>query len=150
MMAFDHVFLEVARQESRAIQTVDRAGKSATFLFREFYWNDPGCDCRRVVLLVEWVEGKRIAASINYGFEPSKRRDELQIFLDPINPQSEYSRDLLALFTEMIGKDREYRERLVRHYEMWKRVVDDPKHPEHAKVRSELHGDPGFKPAFPG
>jgi hypothetical protein len=149
MMAFDHVFMDVAQRDSRAIQTVDRAGISATFLFREFYCTDPGCDCRRVVLHVHWVEEKRIAASINYAFDPSRRRDEPQISLDPLNPQSERSRDLLALFTEMIAKDGEYRERLIRHYTMWKQVVDDPSHPDHAKVRGAAHGDPSFRPAFP-
>ncbi len=149
MMPFDHVFMDVAQRESGSIETIDRAGERATYLFREFYCTEPGCDCRRVILHVLWVEGRRVAASISYAFERSKRRDEPQISLDPLNPQSERSRKLLAVFTDMIGKDREYRERLIRHYEMWKRVVDDPAHPEHAKVRGEAHDDPTFQPAFP-
>lgn len=149
MMAFDHVFLDVARNESRAIQ-MKLAGAPATLLFREFYCTDPGCDCRRVVLLVHWVEGKCIAASINYGFGPPRRGDdEPQIFLDPLNPQSEFSTVLLAVFTEIVSSDGEYRARLQRHYAMWKAVVDDPSHPEHAKVRGDAHGDPSFRPAFP-
>lgn len=149
MMAFDHVFLDVARRESRAIQTTDSRGKPATLLFREFYCAEPGCDCRRVVLHVHWAEEERIAASINYAFEPSRRRDEPQISLDPLNPQSEHSEALLALFTEMIGKDRAYRERLIRHYAAWKQVVEDASHPEHAKVRGAAHGDPSFRPVIP-
>ncbi|HEX3760698.1 MAG TPA: J domain-containing protein [Kofleriaceae bacterium] len=141
--------MDVAREECRAIQTTDHRGKPATLLFREFYCADPGCDCRRVVLHVHWAEERRIAASINYAFEPSRRRDEPQIALDPLNPQSEYSDALLALFTEMIGEDREYRERLIRHYTAWRQVVDDPSHPEHAKVRRAAHDDPSFRPAFP-
>src|SRR5436190_3406251 len=113
MMAFDHVFMDVARRESRAIQTIDHRGRPATFLFREFYCADPGCDCRRVVLHMHWVEEKCIAASINYAFEPSRRRDEPQISLDPLNPQSEHAEGLLGLFTEVIRKDREFRERLI-------------------------------------
>jgi hypothetical protein len=148
MMAFDHVFMDVAQRESRAIQATDPRGKPATFLFREFYCADPGCDCRRVVLHVHWVEEKCIAAAINYAFEPSRRRGEPQISLDPLNPQSKHSEALLALFTEMIGKDRAYRERLIRHYSAWKQVVDDASHPEHAKVRGAAHGDPAFRPAF--
>lgn len=149
MMAFDHVFLEVARTEGRAIQVTDRAGKSATFLFREFYCTDPGCDCQRVVLHVHWVEEKRVAASINYGFRPSRRRDEPQISLDPLNPQSERSEELLRMFSELLVKDGGYRKTLRRHYTMWKQVVDDPTHPDHAKLRGEAHGDPSFRPAFP-
>src|ERR1041384_3879208 len=56
MMAFDHVFLDVAERESQAIQTTDPRGRPATFVFREFYCADPGCDCRRVLLHVHWVE----------------------------------------------------------------------------------------------
>jgi hypothetical protein len=149
MMAFDHVFWEIAREESRACQRLDHRRRPATFLFREFYCTDPGCDCRRVVLHMHWVEEERVAASINYAFEPSRRRDEPQISLDPLNPQSEHAEGLLGLFTEVIRKDREFRERLVRHYAMWKQVVDDPSHPQHAKVRRSAHDDPAFRPAFP-
>jgi hypothetical protein len=149
MMAFDQVFRDVAERESRAIQTTDHRGRPATFLFREFYCADPGCDCRRVVLHVHWVEERCIAASINYAFEASRRRDEPQISLDPLNPQSEHAEALLELFARGIQKDREYRERLIRHYAAWKQVVDDPSHPEHAKVRGAAHGDPAFRPASP-
>ncbi len=149
MMAFDLLFLEVAKRESRAIHMVDRAGRQQTFLFREHYCTETGCDCRRVVLQVEWIEGKRVAATINYAFEPSRRRDEPKMFLDPLNPQSAASDDLLVVFSEMLEKDREYRERLVRHYAMWKQVVDDPAHPDHRKVRGAAHDDPTFRPAFP-
>ena len=149
MMAFDHVFWDVANRESRAIQTTDHRGRPATFLFREFYCADPGCDCRRVLLHLHWVEEKCVAASINYAFEPSRRRGEPQISLDPLNPQSDHAEALLELFTRGILKDGEYRERLIRHYAAWKQVVDDPSHPEHAKVRNAAHGDPAFRPAFP-
>jgi hypothetical protein len=147
MMAFDQVFLDVAERESRAIQTTDHRGRPATFLFRELYCADPGCDCRRVLLHVHWVEQRCVAASINYAFEPSRRRDEPQISLDPLNPQSEHAEALLALFTRGIRNDREYRERLIRHYAAWKQVVDDPLHPEHAKLRGAAHGDPASRPA---
>src|SRR5262249_37742713 len=38
------------------------------------------------------------------------------------------------LFGDMIAKDRAYRERLKAHYAMWRKVVDDPSHPDHATV----------------
>ncbi len=150
MMAFDHVFLEIARNESRAVQTLDVTGATnGTFLFREFYCTDPGCDCRRVILQVHWVEKKKVAATINYGFDPSKRRDEPQFYLDPLNPQSDASDGLLGLFEKVIATDPAYRETLRRHYKMWKAVVDDPSHPEHAKVRGVAPDDDAFQPAFP-
>lgn len=150
MMAFDHVFLEIARTESRAIHTLDAAGATnGTFLFREFYCTDPGCDCRRVILQVHWVEKQQVAATINYAFEPSRRRDEPQFYLDPLNPQSDASDALLGLFEKVIATDPAYRETLRRHYKMWRAVVDDPSHPEHPKVRGIAHDDDAFQPAFP-
>jgi len=142
----------VAKNEARVIHAPDhkRLPRGA-YVFREFYCNEPNCDCRRVLLQVYWVEGKRVVASINYAFEPAKPPfdDEPQMFLDPINPQSDASGALFGMFEEMIASDHAYRDRLLRHYEMWKRVVDDAAHPDHAKVRSEEHDDPAFRPAFP-
>jgi preprotein translocase subunit SecA len=48
---------------------------------------------------------------------------------------------LLDLFAEMVDRDPEYHDRLVRYYTMWKRVVDDPSHPDHGKIRSAEPGD---------
>ncbi|HEY6724143.1 MAG TPA: hypothetical protein VI197_08920 [Polyangiaceae bacterium] len=101
MMPFDTVFPEVAKKESRAIHVLDREGlPKGDYLFREFYCNEPDCDCRRVVLQVYWAQGKRVAASINYAFEPSKPPfdDEPQTFLDPLNPQSNSSEVLFEIF----------------------------------------------------
>jgi hypothetical protein len=152
MMPFDTIFPDIAENEVRVIHAFDHDElPHGDYLFREFYCNEPACDCRRVLLQVYWVEGKRVAATINYAFEPSKPPfdDEPQVSLDPLNPQSDVSEVLFDMFEEMIATDRAYLDRLVRHYEMWKRVVDDPAHPDHGKVRSEAHDDPSFRPAFP-
>lgn len=151
MMAFDVVFPELARREALALALAGQDGKPvATFLFREFYCNDPGCDCRRVVLHVHWVERKLVAASIGYGFEPALPpfEDEPQVMLDPINPQTDASEHILEMFEDALARDPSVRARFVAHYEAWKRVVDDPAHPDHGKVRSAEHDDPSFKPAY--
>ena len=151
MKAFDSVFLELAVRESRVIHSFDRGGgPRRTMLFREFYCTDPRCDCRRVVLVVEHVEARKNVASINYAFEPSLRQGRPQMFLDPLNPQSELSDTVLEVFADMIGKDRKYRRLLMSHYEMWKQVAGDPAHPDHAKVRGPAHDDRAFRPAFRG
>lgn len=152
MMNFDSIFPEVARRESYAIQVVKRGQvPPGHYLFREYYCNDPGCDCRRVLLHVTWAEAKRVVATINYSFEPTPPPfdDEPQIFLDPINPQSDWSHEFLDIFREEVAVDGPHRDRLLHHYEMWKSVVDDPTHPDHPKVRSQHHGSRGFRPAFP-
>jgi hypothetical protein len=151
MMPFDTVFPNLAKNEVRVIHALDHDQiPNGSYLFREFFCNDPQCDCRRVLLHVCKIENKRVVATINYGFEPAEPPfdDEPQAFLDPLNPQTDVCYALLDLFEEMIAADRPYHDRLVRHYEMWKRVVDDPAHPDHAKVRSAGHDDPSFEPAF--
>jgi hypothetical protein len=152
MMPFDTVYPDVAARESRAWHVFDEPGlPRSTYVLREFYCEEPNCDCRRVIVHVHSVEQKRIVASVNYSFEPAKPPfdDEPQFFLDPLNPQSELSEVLIDMFEAMVAGDLAYRARLVRHYTMWKAVVDDPKHPDHAKVRTAEHDDPTFRPAFP-
>jgi hypothetical protein len=152
MMAFHLLFPEEAKQETRTVTPVNLGNLPGhTFLFTEFYCVDPECDCRRVMLNVIDTKTHKHVATINHGFEPPKPpfEDEGQTFLDPTNPQSEMADALLDLFEEMITKDAVYRERLRRHYKMWKAVVDDPIHPLHQKVRTEDHDDPDFRPAFP-
>lgn len=151
MMPFDTLFSELASRETRALAISKRPGLPAgTYVFREFFCNDPGCDCRRVLLQIHAGANGRVVATINYSFEPPlpPYEDEGQMFLDPLNPQSDLSDGLLRLFEATMPSDVEYREMLIRHYELWKSVVDDPTHPDHAKVRSEAHGDPTFQPAF--
>jgi uncharacterized protein YchJ len=49
----------------------------------------------------------------------------------------------------MLENDPGYHDRLVRHYAMWKAVVDNPSHPDHPKVRNATHDEPSFLSAFP-
>ncbi|MBN1205374.1 MAG: SEC-C domain-containing protein [Myxococcaceae bacterium] len=152
MRPFDVLYPELARSEARALHVFNYAGvQSGTYAFRELYCDAPRCDCRRVLLQLYHVQSRQLVATINYAFEPAKPpfEDEPQIMLDPLNPQGDEAFALLELFEEMIASDRDYHDRLVRHYALWKRVVDDPSHPDHAKVRTEAHDDPSFHPAFP-
>lgn len=137
MISFDYLFPDVARDEVRVIHAIDDPVlPKGTFLLVELYCEEPGCDCRRVLLSVYWAERKQPVATINYAFEPPKPpfEDEGQVFLDPLNPQSQYSPRFIELFEEMIATDQDYRQRLIRHYGLWKSVVDDPLHPDHAKI----------------
>ena len=152
MMHFHVLFPEEAKNECRSITPINHGRlPNRTFLFMELYCVEPRCDCRRVVINVVDTENRRHVATINHAFEPPKApfEDEGQTFLDPLNPQSSMSDALLDLFEQMTTHDAGYRQRLERHYRMWKTVVDDPSHPDHAKVRNELHDDPAFMPAFP-
>ncbi len=152
MMAFFSLFPEEAERECR---TVTPFGNSElpkrTFAFVEAYCVIPNCDCRRVMINVIDTERHEQVATINYAFEPPKPPfdDERRLFLDPLNPQSSLSSAFLGVFDEVIGRDEAYRRRLVRHYTMWKRVIDDPSHPAHRKIRASKPGFGIFPPQRP-
>jgi hypothetical protein len=152
MLAFDVLDYELAKKEACTWFVTDRAGiPPGAYVLRELYCSEPNCDCRRVLLQISWAEGAKVAATINYAFEPPAPPfdDEPQIMLDFLNEQSSSADELLAMFKEMIAVDRDYHERLIAHYTLWKSVVDDPEHPDHGKVRSDMHDDPNHRPAFP-
>jgi hypothetical protein len=144
MIAFHELFPELAQRECRSVTPLNHdAIPNRKFFFVEAYCVEPRCDCRRVMIHVVDAARRDQVATISYGFEPPEPRfdDVGQVFLDPLNPQSDLSDALLELFEDMIKNDREYHERLVRHYEMWKQVVDDPRHPAQEKIRS---AEPGY------
>ena len=76
-------------------------------------------------------------ATLSYGFDPPEPPfvEDEQLFLDTLNPQSSFSEYFLEIFEEMVTNDTAYRDRLVRHYEMWKSVIDDPTHPAQSGCR---------------
>jgi hypothetical protein len=144
MLPFDLLFEEVARKESRAVTLTDPRGRAVgTFLFREHYCNDVGCDCGIVLIHAVWAERRQVAGSFSYSFEPF--RDEPQLELDPLNPQSDLSGTLLSWFERALAEDAAYRPALLRHYAMWRRVVDDPSHPDHRKLGGRVHGKPSTR-----
>jgi hypothetical protein len=104
--------------------------------FVEFYCNEPGCDCRRVIITVMRPDTgwSKCWASINYGWESLEyyrkwmgaevKAEEIQgPCLDPLNAQSEHAPALLDLFKTLIESPA-YVERLARHYRMFRESVD--------------------------
>ena len=149
MIGFHLLFPDLAETEVRTVTPLNRVGlPSRTFVWMEAYCADRRCDCRRVMLNVLDGDTHDHVATINYAFEPPTPpwEDEPQMFLDPLNPQTELSPAFLQLTGEMLAHDRAYHDRLVRHYTMWKRVIDDPTHPDQAKIRSVREEDGSWQP----
>ncbi len=105
--------------------------------FLEFYCNENGCDCRRVILQVVTPDtGTKAWASINFGWErPAFYKKWMSgdanaaegmagAMLDPLNPQTKHSTALLGLFRDVVLRDSAYVQRLKRHYEIFKGVRD--------------------------
>lgn len=101
--------------------------------FTEWYCDEDGCDCRRVLYIVlsPQFPGRRLA-TINYGWESEKfyttwmhgdaeaGREICGGCLDPLNEQSEFAEELLRGFRETVKAKPEIKEHLKRHYEMFK------------------------------
>lgn len=88
------------------------------YAYVECYCNDKGCDCRRVTIAVFAERQRKHIAHINLGFDSGDAM--AGPFLDPLNPQAPYAKDLLTAFTDMINADPAYLARLHRHYVMFK------------------------------
>ena len=137
MVPFVDKFPELGARETRSIfasnQTQLPAGQ---WSFLEFYCNEPGCDCRRVIISVLRPETgwSKVWATIGYGWESldfyrkwghGMDDDDFKgPYLDVLNAQSEYSEVLLGLFREILESP-DYVERLRRHYRMFRKTVDE-------------------------
>jgi hypothetical protein len=134
MTPFMHRFPELGTQETRTLTVAGRTDlPDDEYGLLELYCDERGCDCRRVVVEVIARRTGRTLALINYGWDSvdfyaknlhsrEYAREVVAASLDPMNPQSEYAPVLLELFREVV-KDPAYRQRLARHYQMFKMTL---------------------------
>ena len=146
MIPFVERFPELAARETRtATIPLGHDLPEGEYGFAELYCDDPGCDCRRVLIDVLRPETgwSKIWATISYGWESVdfyrqwgvEDSDPIQItgpYLDPLNPQTRYSPALLNLFRSVVLSP-EYIARLERHYRIFRGSVDG----EHKQRNSE-------------
>jgi hypothetical protein len=128
---------DLAFEETRTVLLRNHESlPDGTYGFLEFYCNEIGCDCRRVLVQVIRPDtGSRVWASINFGWEtptfyrrwasgnPADADEMATATLDPINLQSRHSNALLRLFSDIVLADGAYVQRLQRHYELFKRAA---------------------------
>jgi hypothetical protein len=154
-IAFHEIEPELAKQETRTITVIktDDDLPEGSYGLIESYCPDPACDCRRVMLNIFHREQpeRGYVATISYGFD----RDEEMAgpFLDPLNPQSEYSDALLELVTTSALIDEIYVDRLESHYHLVKQAATDLGHPAYMKIQRELarsEAPAGFSASPPG
>ena len=131
---------ELAERETRTVTIVRTQCDlpEGTYGLIESFCPDPACDCRRVMLNIACEEQleRGYLATISYGFD----RDEEMAgpFLDPLNPQSEYSEALLEMVVTSALSDQRYVERLEEHYHIVKRAAADFEHPAYVLIQQEL------------
>lgn len=140
MTPFVERFPDVGTQETRSVRVTQQQDlPDGEYGFLEFYCNEPGCDCRRVIVEVLRPETGwgQIWATIGYGWESldfyrkwgGPANDPVEMkgpYLDPFNPQTKYSPALLNVF-RLILQAPDYEERLKRHYQMFRKTVDGRK-----------------------
>lgn len=135
---FHERFLEIAQEETRTIIAInDPDLPEGEYGLTEAYCNESNCDCRRVFFnVVHWRTGK-VLAVIAYGWESKRfyakwfgQNDPRMIkemqgpALNVGSPQSELAPALLEK-VKYVLKDKNYVNRLKRHYRMFKETVDD-------------------------
>jgi hypothetical protein len=137
MIPFIEKFPDLGARETRSVTATQRQDlPDGEYGFVELYCDEPGCDCRRVMIDVLRPETgwSKIWATISYGWESLDfyRRwggaggDPIEIkgpYLDPLNPQTQYSSALLNLFRFLVQSP-DYVERFQQHYQMFRESVD--------------------------
>ena len=135
MVSFSSEFPDVALHETRCIIAKDKSGiPDDEYLFLESYCNEPGCDCRRVMInVVSSDTPGNILATINYGWENIRfykifmygdeedAASATGAALDSLNLQSDLAPAFLKIFKEILTQS--YIERLKEHYKMFKQAI---------------------------
>ena len=133
---FFEFFPNVAKEETRVITILDGPPwklPPADYPFLEMFCNEPGCDCRRVMFTVQSSLDSEPKAVIAYGWEKKKFyvkwfrntdprviKDLMGPVLNSSSPTTELSEELLTLFKTVLLKDKQYMERVKKHYAMGK------------------------------
>ena len=138
---FHEYFPDIAERETRSV-TIPPGAKTGLpageYGFTESYCSKPGCDCRRVFLGVFSESRKRLEAVIAWGWEDLEfYRAWMGIpelfsvknlkgpILNPGSPATELAPALLELTRHVLLRDREYIERIKRHYRLFKDKIDE-------------------------
>ena len=135
---FHEKFPEIAKKETRVIISInDPKLPKGEYALIESYCDEKGCDCRRVFFNVFSERHKKVVAVIAYGWEnrnfyanwfgdndPEVIEDLKGPSLNLASPQSKLAPILLDRINFYILKDKDYIERLKRHYRMFKNLIE--------------------------
>jgi hypothetical protein len=132
---------QIAAAETRTLSILDHSDipdklgvPAGSYAFHEMFCDESGCDCRRVMW---WVASeKRDEAVIAWGWESRSfyRRwigdgdpESILHLKGPVlnlgSPQTELADGLLRLTSEILLTDREYVERIKRHYRQFRSAL---------------------------
>jgi hypothetical protein len=129
---------EVAEAETRTITIFEKSDfnlPAGHYSFIEMFCSDRNCDCRRCLFMVRADWASDALAYIGFGWEKPEfytkwmGDDELSdqlagADLEPFQTQSSHASEILRLFKSTLLPDRDYVERVKRHYTLMRRTVD--------------------------
>jgi hypothetical protein len=141
--SFNHFFPDIAGEETRVItifKNSDTGLPPGQYAFIDLYCADPDCDCRNVFIQVLDLRSHQPHANISYGWEPiafykkwmgGGEKDDDKFILEnfkgpalvPFSIQSQYANRWLEFFKEVLRTDKDYAERLERHYRLVKHAI---------------------------
>ena len=133
---FHSRFPEIAKKETRCFVIPNSASTvlpPGEYGLLEMYCDEPGCDCRRVMLAVLCSETKQELAFITYGWgtaqfyakwfghdDPEGIEEMQGVKLNMCSAQSKYASVILDLVKNQVLSDTNYIKRLQRHYELFR------------------------------
>lgn len=129
---------DVALAETRSISVIAPGPvPEDSYALLELYCDEPGCDCRRVLLSVLSRKRSRLEAVIGFGWESEEfyarwfgENDPLVVpelkgpVLNLGSPQSELAPALLEMVDRLALQDPHYVARLQRHYRLFRERID--------------------------
>ena len=138
---FHDLFPDMAGKETRTITVFGDRSKTGLppgeYAFCEMFCNEPGCDCRRVFFYVMASFRKRCEAVIAWGWESPEfyanwfHHDDPEVIADLMgpclnigSPRSELAGPILDLARSVLLKDEAYVERIKRHYQLFRAMID--------------------------
>ena len=107
-----------------------------SYAFLESYCDDPECDCRKVMInVINMKKSDTILATIGYGWESEKfyaewigdkkmGKEITGAYFEAAGVQTKYAGEFLQLWKLMTAQNKEYVNRLKRHYVMWKKITN--------------------------
>lgn len=109
-----------------------------TYLILENYCIEENCDCCKAMLNIYNPKNARIMATIGYGWKDQKYytewfdADDFFIkemagsYLEPGGMQSEQADVFLELWRDLIAENHEYKDQIIRHYNLFKENIGMP------------------------
>jgi hypothetical protein len=133
-------FPEIAERETRTVTLLQRLPSGLApgeYSLLEMFCDEPRCDCRRVMFCVFSSRTKEVEATVAFGWESRDfyvkwMGDDDPLVIDDLrgpvlnlgSPQSRQAPAILELIETVVLRDRDYIERVKRHYALFREKID--------------------------